>query len=154
MPIFQLIIFTANCHPRNDRDWQKEANEECCSYIRGKCGEGDGDCDSDDECEGSLKCGKDNCPWGDGDDCCYNPNPPVDCQWSAWQTAGGTAGQCDKSCGGGNRKQTRTHARRAQNGGRQCSGPSTQTVPCNTQPCSGEESVTIMQSCLIVIGKL
>ena len=22
------------------------------------------------ECEGALVCGTDNCPWGDGDDCC------------------------------------------------------------------------------------
>ena len=22
------------------------------------------------ECEGALVCGRNNCPWGDGDDCC------------------------------------------------------------------------------------
>ena len=74
MQIFQLIIFTASCRPRNDRWWQKEGNEECCSDLKGsKCGEGDGDCDKDSECEGSLVCGRNNCPWGDGDDCCMKP---------------------------------------------------------------------------------
>ena len=24
-------------------------------------------------CEGTLFCGQDNCPWGDGDDCCMKP---------------------------------------------------------------------------------
>ena len=87
---------------------------------------------------------------------CQTPPPPpprVDCQWTAWHAASGTAGQCDKTCGGGNLQQTRRYARYAQNGGRQCYGPSTQTVPCNTQPCPGEESGTIMQICLIVKGK-
>ena len=73
MPIFHLIMFAASCRPRSDSYWRKDGNEECCSDISGKCGEGDGDCDDDDECEGSLECGKDNCPWGDGDDCCFNP---------------------------------------------------------------------------------
>ena len=134
MQIFQLIIFTASCRPRNDRWWQKEGNEECCSDLKGsKCGEGDGDCDSDSECEGSLVCGKDNCPWGDGDDCCMKP--PVDCQWSVWQAARGAAGQCDRTCGGGTKKQTRTISQKAQNGGKECHGPSHQTQSCNTNPC-------------------
>ena len=34
----------------------------CCSQgINGDCKEGEGDCDDDRECEGSLVCGKDNC---------------------------------------------------------------------------------------------
>ena len=36
----------------------------------GFCKEGEGDCDSDHECEGSLVCGEGNCAWGDSDDCC------------------------------------------------------------------------------------
>ena len=31
---------------------------------------GEGDCNADSECAGDLVCGTDNCPWGDGDDCC------------------------------------------------------------------------------------
>ena len=42
--------------------------------IDNPCKENNGDCDNDDECEGTLKCGKNNC-LGDGflpdDDCCY-----------------------------------------------------------------------------------
>ena len=41
----------------------------CCTKDT-PCGLGEGDCDSDKECAGSLTCGDDNCPWGDGDDCC------------------------------------------------------------------------------------
>ena len=37
----------------------------------GTCGgKGDGDCDYNSECAGDLDCGKNNCHWGDGDDCC------------------------------------------------------------------------------------
>ena len=40
--------------------------------------EGEGDCDTDDHCSGSLKCGTDNCigdTFDATDDCCYDPNP-------------------------------------------------------------------------------
>ena len=39
--------------------------------YRGPCFEGEGDCNNSEECEGDLRCGTDNCPWGNGDDCCY-----------------------------------------------------------------------------------
>ena len=64
----------SQCSPRSDNTWQKTGNDDCCSNgIAGSCGEGDGDCDDDSECAGSLVCGTDNCPWGDGDDCCEQP---------------------------------------------------------------------------------
>eukprot|EP00961_Rhodomonas_salina_P174269 2349633-Rhodomonas_salina.9 len=44
-------------------------NDDCC---QGHCGVMEGDCDSDGDCFGDLICGTDNCPWGDGDDCCYS----------------------------------------------------------------------------------
>ena len=54
--------------------WKTTGNDECCSNgITGFCGEGEGDCDAHSECAGSLICGNDNCPWGDGDDCCMQP---------------------------------------------------------------------------------
>ena len=59
--------------------WQREGNDKCCSTgIEGFCGEGEGDCDRDSECAGSLVCGSNNCPWGpgDGDDCCTEPAAP------------------------------------------------------------------------------
>ena len=41
------------------------------------CQEGEGDCDDDTECDGSLECGTDNCPtqnnWPTVADCCYQP---------------------------------------------------------------------------------
>lgn len=54
---------------------------------------------------------------------------PVDCQWGAWNE-----GQCDRTCGQGNRRRTRSLVVQAQNGGR-CSGQPSQTVPCNSGPC-------------------
>jgi len=43
----------------------------CCTSKK-KCGMGDGDCDKDSDCIGSLVCGTDNCPkrWGKTKDCC------------------------------------------------------------------------------------
>ena len=37
------------------------------------CGEGEGDCDSDDHCEGDLVCGEDNCFGDSKKDCCEQP---------------------------------------------------------------------------------
>ena len=52
--------------------------DECCSEGQ-KCYEGEGDCDTDDECMPGLRCGynKNYCriqtghEWESGDDCCY-----------------------------------------------------------------------------------
>ena len=44
-------------------------NDGCCSESH-QCYPGEGDCDSDVGCKGSATCGTNNCPWGDGDDCC------------------------------------------------------------------------------------
>ena len=63
----------SNCDPTKN-DWK------CCS-TSSKCDEGEGDCDKDSHCEGSLKCGANNCRELYGDDksirekfdCCYNP---------------------------------------------------------------------------------
>ena len=65
------IKVTRPCAPSNAVRWQKDGNDNCCSIEgRGLCKLGEGDCDKDSDCEGSLVCGDDNCPWGDGDDCC------------------------------------------------------------------------------------
>ena len=54
----------------------------CCTGSN-QCGEGEGDCDSDTDCFGNLKCGQgsgkdDNCDaslgFRDDFDCCYDPN--------------------------------------------------------------------------------
>ena len=45
-------------------------NDGCCKPDS-PCGIGEGDCSKDEDCGEGLACGKDNCPWGDLDDCCY-----------------------------------------------------------------------------------
>ena len=54
---------------------------ECCTSSD-QCGEGEGDCDSDVDCAGNLKCGQGNGLDGNCDtslgfhsdyDCCYDP---------------------------------------------------------------------------------
>ena len=54
----------------------------CCTSSN-QCGAGEGDCDSDDDCFGSLRCGQgsgldDNCDASLGFpadyDCCYDPS--------------------------------------------------------------------------------
>jgi len=63
---------------------------------------GDGDCDSDSDCAGHLKCGKDNCKafqplsgtwpedsedgWDMTDDCCYDPSAAC-CSWDNWSSS-------------------------------------------------------------------
>jgi len=46
---------------------------DACCTDRGNCGIGEGDCDTDDDCQSGLVCGRDNCV-GEGfdstDDCC------------------------------------------------------------------------------------
>ena len=52
----------------NNRKCLCRQNDLCAKYP---CKEGEGDCDDDTECEGSLVCGKDNCESGPSDmDCC------------------------------------------------------------------------------------
>ena len=53
--------------------------DDCCSADV-PCDEGEGDCDEDSDCAGGLKCGSNNCPWGDGDDCCYRYATVQDCR--------------------------------------------------------------------------
>ena len=51
--------------------------DNCCSEET-KCGEMEGDCNSDKDCKEGLKCGQNNCnanagTWKPTDDCCYKP---------------------------------------------------------------------------------
>ena len=57
--------------------------DSCCT-TEYPCGVGEGDCDSDSECDDGLECGKDNCrpclggvdcsEFESSDDCCFDPN--------------------------------------------------------------------------------
>merc|ERR1719391_1510760 len=56
--------------------------DNCCSNSS-PCRAGEGDCDNDDDCEGDLKCGKDNCDragyssFDSTDDCCQRDCPSI-----------------------------------------------------------------------------
>ena len=55
----------------NNCAWGGDGDDCCMKPL----GEKEGDCDSDNDCKGSLVCGTDNCPAGYpmGDDCCKKP---------------------------------------------------------------------------------
>ena len=54
-----------------------QANMWSCCSGSSPCQENEGDCDIDSDCNGDLKCGKDNCPGSNFHamaDCCYEPS--------------------------------------------------------------------------------
>ena len=55
------------------REKSKNEEREFCSDENVLCKEGEGDCDRDEECEGSLVCGVHNCPNGTVKNCCTPP---------------------------------------------------------------------------------
>ena len=57
---------------------------------------------------------------------------PKNCLWSDW-----TWESCTATCGGGIQNGTRTVAQPAENGGSECTGPSTSTQSCNSEKCPG-----------------
>jgi len=61
----------SGCHDGKGEWWN------CCTSSN-QCGEGEGDCDSDADCIGNLKCGHDNCNtalgFASNADCCYGPD--------------------------------------------------------------------------------
>ena len=74
---FTYTIATTCNSIGKDSTWLATGNAECCK-TDGPCGEGEGDCDNDGECAGSLVCGSDNCSWNpdpndNWDDCCEDP---------------------------------------------------------------------------------
>ena len=81
---------TAVCGRNNCNDefgTDVSSNMDCCRENRlmdwnwctnNLCGEGEGDCDSDDHCRGSLVCGEDNCFEGSKKDCCIRPEHDSD----------------------------------------------------------------------------
>ena len=74
--ITKIFVFSLGC----------QGGDTCCTPDN-KCGEDEGDCDSDNDCQEGLKCGVDNCSnkgnanpkpfpnneWDATDDCCYKP---------------------------------------------------------------------------------
>ena len=54
--------------------WRKKITVDYYYYLQ----VGEGDCDADEHCRGSLKCGTNNCAgsnFDQTDDCCFDPNP-------------------------------------------------------------------------------
>ena len=56
----------------------------------------------------------------------------VHCEWDEWKI-----GECDKSCSGGVRTNTRKVKVDAQHGGDECNGSSSATETCNAHECTG-----------------
>ena len=56
---------------------------------------------------------------------------PVNCLWGNWESWE----SCSATCGGGTQQRSRVVVRQAQNGGRPCTGGSTDEQSCSTQSC-------------------
>jgi len=110
--------------------------DSCCTSTN-KCGVGEGDCDSDSDCQSGLVCGVDNCS-GSGfdstDDCCYRPCTGGDSCCTSTNKCGVGEGDCDSDsdcwpglvCGVDN-----------------CSGPgfdSTDDCCYRADPCTGGDT--------------
>ena len=66
-----------NANGKDATTWLGTGNKDCCKGSQ-PCGKGEGDCDQDNDCAGSLVCGENNCGWGmdpggNLDDCCEEP---------------------------------------------------------------------------------
>ena len=87
--------------------------ENCCGREDNRlCGEGEGDCDHDDQCSGHLRCGNNNCVhksgglWDHTDDCCErrcSADRPCDqgqgpCYSNSDCLTAGTYLVCSKQC--------------------------------------------------------
>ncbi len=68
-------LFSPPGHPQGVEVLTKlkcHGGDSCCTSKK-KCGDMEGDCDSDDHCAEGLKCGRNNCigdTFDDSDDCC------------------------------------------------------------------------------------
>ena len=67
------MVFISFCDVLDKCDASK--NDGNCCTSSNPCGAGEGDCDTDSDCAGNLKCGTKNCKyansaWSDDFDCC------------------------------------------------------------------------------------
>jgi len=99
------------------------------SQCRGNCGQGEGDCDNNEECQDGLWCEFDY--WW-GDDYCRAGPETVNYAWSAW----GEYGDCSVSCGGDGTQERFRYCNPPKKGGFPCpSQMDSSTRTCNNGPC-------------------
>ncbi|KAK3093477.1 hypothetical protein FSP39_016236 [Pinctada imbricata] len=121
-----------DCNPQPckvDGQWSAWINVGSCSKT---CGGGtqkqERSCTNPSPQNGGRGCSGDSTRSID----CYSQPCKVDGQWSSWINVG----SCSKTCGGGTQKQERSCTNPTpRNGGRGCSGDSTRSIDCNSQPC-------------------
>jgi hypothetical protein len=58
-------------------------------------------------------------------------HPPQHCEWNGF----GGWSNCDKTCGGGTQKRTRSVKKKAERGGNACQGAAEESQACNANPC-------------------
>eukprot|EP01125_Pyxidicula_operculata_P003781 TRINITY_DN1509_c0_g1_i1.p1 TRINITY_DN1509_c0_g1~~TRINITY_DN1509_c0_g1_i1.p1 ORF type:complete len:338 (-),score=28.38 TRINITY_DN1509_c0_g1_i1:64-1077(-) len=75
-------------------------------------------------------------------------DPPTDCVWSEWTTSS----QCTRSCGSGVLVRGRHILVKEQNGGKPCSGQTTDLIACNVFSC--DNSTTTEESALSFLYNL
>ena len=71
---------------------------------------------------------------------CSNNACPIDCEWGSY----GEWSSCSKSCGGGDKLRSRSKARLASNGGKECVGPDTERSICGQTSCPGSLSQLLL----------
>jgi len=83
--------------PAKSCDGLSSYHTDCCSASN-QCDVGEGDCDSDNDCKGSLKCGTNNCPKGikfnKYSDCCYDSTKSCDGLSSYYTDCCSASNQC------------------------------------------------------------
>lgn len=92
--------------------------------CNGDCGQGEGDCEHDNDCIAGLVCMK-------GEDKCIAGPNTVNYSWKGWREWS----DCSKTCGGGTRARSRK-CNPPQNGGYPCpSSKDVETESCNEEAC-------------------
>ena len=70
----------------------------------------------------------------------------ADCKWSEW----GKWGSCSEKCGGGTQLRTRFISQPSLNGGKACTGSSSEEQACNTKECPSKGMCSLITSSLSI----
>jgi len=93
-----IITGPATCAEETEQPKGCQGGADCCSAEL-PCGFGEGDCNSNEDCEGSLKCGTNNCEgefFSADDDCCSDKCDGGDSCCTEEFPCGEDEGDCDK----------------------------------------------------------